>query len=352
MLITILIGLAALSVLVLVHELGHFFSAKAVGVRVEEFGLGYPPRLLSFKRGETRYSLNAIPFGGFNRLTGEENPNQPRSLASKSIAARLLVLSAGSLMNLLLPFLLFTIIFIIPHDVIIGQVTVKEVALDSPAAVAGIKPGDIILSINEKPVQSSSELSRNIQVNLGEETAILVQHSDSTTESFQVIPRWQPPAGQGAIGVIITTSNPVVTTEQYPFWEAIPLGASACIETFVLYIRSIISTITGAVPAEMAGPVSIVQLTGEVGKAGISPLLEITAFISIAIAITQFLPIPALDGGRIMFVLLEWVRRGKRISPKTEGRIHAIGFILLITAMLAITYQDILRIISGKSLIP
>jgi len=126
----------------------------------------------------------------------------------------------------------------------------------------------------------------------------------------------------------------------------------ACIDTFVLYIRSIISTITGAVPAKMAGPVSIVQLTGEVGKAGISPLLEITAVISIAIAFTQLLPLPALDGGRIVFVLLEWVRRGKRVSAKTERKIHAIGFFLLIAAMLAITYQDIIRIITGESLIP
>jgi len=352
MITTILIGLAALSVLVLVHELGHFFSAKAVKVRVEEFGIGFPPKLLSKKLGETRYSLNAIPFGGFNRLTGEEDPTQPRSLANKSVAARLLVLSAGSIMNLLLPFLLFTITFMIPHDVVTGQVIVEEVAPNSPAAIAGIEPGDTILSVNEKPVQSISELSRNIQVNLGEETILLVQHSDSTTESFQVIPRWQPPEGQGAIGIIITTSNPVISTQQFPFWQAVPLGARACIDTFVLYIRSIVSTITGAVPAKMAGPVSIVQLTGEVGKAGISPLLEITAVISIALALTQLLPLPALDGGRIVFVLLEWVRRGKRVSAKTERMIHAIGFSLLIVAMLAITYQDIVRIITGESLIP
>ena len=134
----ILVGVVALSVIIIVHELGHFITAKAIGVKVEEFGIGFPPRLLGIKRGETLYSLNAIPFGGFNKLSGEEDPTVPRSLASKGIGSRLLVISAGSLMNFLLAFLLFSIVFMIPHDVIVGQVVVEEVAPSSPAATAGI----------------------------------------------------------------------------------------------------------------------------------------------------------------------------------------------------------------------
>ncbi len=351
-LISIVSFLVVIVVLILAHELGHFITAKASGVRVDEFGLGFPPRLLSVRWGETRYSLNAIPLGGFVKMAGEEDPKVPRSLASKGIGTRLLVLSAGSLMNLLLPLLLFSIAFMIPHNLVIGQVMIGEVDPDSPAAIAGIEPGDTVLSINEKPVNNIGDLHRYIQLNLGKEITILVKHSDSTTENIQVIPRWRPPEGRGAVGIVVTTANPTIVSQSEPFWRAIPSGASACIETFVLFKNGIISMIIGTTPVAVAGPVGIAQLTGEVAKAGISPLLEFAAFLSINLAIINLFPLPALDGGRIVFVLLEWVRRGKRISPKREGLIHAIGFALLMAAFIAITYQDIVRIISGDSLIP
>jgi len=275
-----------------------------------------------------------------------------RSLASKSIGTRLLVLGAGSLMNVVLPLLLFSIAFMIPHNLVIGQVMVEEVAPNSPAARAGIEPRDTFLSINNKPVNNIGDLSRYIQLNLGKEISIIVQHSDSTTENVQVIPRWKPPEGQGAIGIVISAPNSTITSQRYPFWKAIPMGVSACIETFVLFKNGIISTIIGTAPVAVTGPVGIAQITGEVAKAGISPLLEFAAFLSINLAIINIFPLPALDGGRIAFVLLEWVRRGKRISPKTEGLVHLIGFAMLMAAFLAITYQDIIRIISGDSLIP
>ena len=352
MAITILIALAVLSGLVIVHELGHFIAAKTSGVRVEEFGLGFPPRLLSFKRGETRYSLNAIPFGGFNKLTGEEDPKEPRSLASKGIGTRLWVLSAGSLMNLILPILLFSIAFMVPNNITTGQIVIKEVAPGSPAAAAGIQADDILLSINGESVQNIGTLPRYIQLNLGKEVTILVQHPDSTTEHVQLTPRWRPPEGQGAIGIAYRVSEPTIVRQSYPFWKAIPLGVKGCIEAFILYKNGIISMIIGAVPVAVDGPVGIVQVMGEVVKAGTSPLLELAAFISLNLGILNIFPLPALDGGRIAFVLLEWVRRGKRISPKKEGLVHLTGFILLIGLLLVITYQDIMRIISGGSLIP
>lgn len=352
MIITILIGLAVLSLLIIAHELGHFFTAKTAGVRVEEFGLGFPPRLLSFKRGETLYSLNAIPFGGFTKLTGEEDPKKPRSLAGKNVAARLLVLSAGSLMNILLALLLLTVAFMVPHNLVTGKVIVQEVAAGSPAARAGIEPGDTIISINGKTLNNSAELSRYVQLNLGKETRLLIEHDDAATEEVRVMPRWRPTEGQGAIGVVIKTVEPTIVRHHEPFWRAIPLAVKSCIEIFVLYKNGIISTVIGTVPLVMVGPVGIVQITGEVARAGISPLLELAALISLVLGVVNLFPIPALDGGRVAFVLLEWVRRGKRISPRTEGRIHATGFFLLIAAMLAITFQDIIRIITGESLIP
>jgi len=352
MLITILSFLGVLIVLILAHEMGHFFTAKAFKVRVEEFGIGFPPRLFSIKRGETRYSINATPLGGFVKMAGEEDPNVSGSLASKKTGVRVLVLAAGSLMNALLPILLFSIAFMVPHSVLIGQVVVKEVVPDSPAARAGIETDDVLLAINGKPVRNIGDVSRYIQLNLGKEIAILVEHDDATRENVQVIPRWRHPENEGATGIAVQTLNPTVIRQSYPFWKAIPMGVSECIETFVLFKNVIISMVIGTAPLILAGPVGIAQITGEVARAGLSPLLEFAAFFSINLAIINIFPLPALDGGRIVFVLLEWVRRGRRVPPKVEGMIHLIGFFMLIAAALAITYQDILRIISGESLIP
>jgi len=352
MLITIVAFLCVIVVLILAHELGHFITAKASKVKVEEFGLGFPPRLLSIRRGETLYSLNAVPLGGFTKMAGEEDPKVPGSLASKGIGTRLLVLSAGSIMNLLLPLLLFSIAFMIPHGLVTGHVVIEEVAPNSPAARAGIEPGDTLLSINGKPVHNIGDLQRYIHLNLGIETTILISHSDSTTEEVQAIPRWNPPEGQGAIGILVSVSNPTIVSQRYPFWQAIPMGVGECIETFVLFKNEIMSWFIRGIGPQVTGPVGIAQITGEVAKAGISPLLEFAAFISINLGIINLFPLPALDGGRIVFVLLEWVRRGRRIRPEREGLIHLIGFALLIAVIVAITYQDIIRIISGESLIP
>ncbi len=352
MLITLVAFVGVLVVLVIAHELGHFTTAKAFGIRVEEFGLGFPPPLFSIKRGETRYSLNALPLGGFVKLAGEEDPKTPGSLASKKPAVRILVLSAGSTMNALLPVLLFSLAFIVPHDVVFSQVTVQEVKAGSPAAQSGIKAGDIVIRLDGKPVRNTGDLQRYIQLKLGREITMLVRHSDSTTETVRIVPRWQPPAGQGATGIVIKGSSPAIVRQSYPFWQAIPLGAGECIDTFVLFKNGIISMFIGTAPASVAGPVGIAQITGEVARAGLSPLLEFAAFLSINLGVINIFPLPALDGGRIAFVILEWLRRGKRVPPKVEGMVHLIGFALLMAAALLVTYQDILRIIAGGSLIP
>jgi regulator of sigma E protease len=352
MILTIVVGIIVLSVLIIVHELGHFLAAKATGVPVEEFGIGFPPRLYGKKLGATLYSINWIPFGGFNKITGEIDPDVSKGLASRGYGVRLLVLAGGIILNLLLPFVLMSVAYMVPHNIVDGQVVVEEVAPGSPAEAAGIKAGDTFISINGRTVRSLGDLARNIQLNLGGEITISVVHADASTETVTLVPRWRPPEGQGAIGTLSRTESAVVVSESLPFWRAIPTGARECIETLVLYKNGIIGMIIGTVPFVPAGPVGIVQVTGEVAHSGVSPVLELAAFISIAIAITQLIPFPALDGGRIIFVIIEWIRRGKRVSPRIEGIVHSVGFIVLLALLVLITYQDIFRWVSGGSLIP
>jgi regulator of sigma E protease len=267
-----------------------------------------------------------------------------------------LVLAAGSIMNFLLPLLLFSIAFMVPHNALIEPTVVDIVNPGSPAESAGIEPGDTILGVDGKMTDNFSQINRYTMLNLGAETAVLVQHQDGTTEEFYLIPRWKPPEGEGAMGIErdldFALENRVIFRQSYPFWEAIPMGFVECVETFVIFKNEILRWFIGAAPVQLTGPVGIAQMTGEVAQAGLSPLLLFAGFISINLGIVNILPLPALDGGRIVFALLEWIRRGKRISPKTEGMVHAIGFAILIAAIIALTYQDIIRIIAGESLIP
>jgi regulator of sigma E protease len=349
--LTIVVGIVALSVLIIVHELGHFLAAKATGVPVEEFGIGFPPRAYGKKWRGTIYSINWIPFGGFNKIAGEVDPKVPKGLASRGYGVRLLVLSGGIIMSLLLPFVLLAVAYMVPHDIVNGQVVVEEVAPDSPAEMAGIQAGDTVIGVNDREVKNGGDISRYIQLNLGKEITLTVMHADATTETVSLTPRWRPPEGEGAVGIAYKTEDAVIVSESYPPWEAIPIGARSCIEALVLYRNGIAGMILGTIPFTPAGPVGIVQVTGEVAHSGISPVLELTAFISIAIAITQLIPFPALDGGRMLFVIIEWIRRGKKVSPRTEGIVHSIGFMILLGLLVLITYQDIFRWISGGSLL-
>jgi regulator of sigma E protease len=356
MILSILITLVAffiiLSVLVLVHELGHYGTAKLSGVKVEEFGLGYPPKLYGYKYKDTMYSINAIPFGGFTKMLGEEDPMFPGSLASKSHATRFMVLVAGSVMNILLPIVLFSIGFMIPHDTLTEKVRVTDVSIGSPAQVMGIEKDDIILKINNRTVNNRSDLSYETQLNLGNPINIVLQKPDLSQKMVTVTPRWKTPQGEGAIGIMMKGENSVISQESLPFWEAIPKGSIHCWEILTIYRNEIAGWfIRGNVP-QLTGPVGIVQLTGEVAKAGFAPLLELAAIISISLGIFNLFPFPGLDGGRIVFVAIEWVRRGKRISPKVEGIIHMIGFALLIGLMLVVSYFDILRFIQGDNILP
>jgi len=350
--ITTVSFLGILILLVFAHEFGHFITAKLSKVKVEEFGIGFPPRIISFKRGETTYSLNAIPLGGFTKMLGEEDPTLPGSLASKSIPIRFLVLSAGSLMNILLPILLFIISFMIPHNMVIEKVQVQEVAPGSPAQIAGIEPGDTILAINGRTIKNRGDVGYIIQLNLGSEVNILLQRDELGQEEVSLKPRWNPPEGQGATGISIVGVDSTIVRESYPIWKAVPMSVTHCWEVLVLFRNEVVGWFIRGTPPQLTGPIGIATLTGEMAKAGLSPLLEFAALISINLAIINLFPFPGLDGGRLIFVALEWVRRGKRISPKREGLVHLIGFIVLILLIMVISYYDIANIVHGESALP
>ncbi len=379
---TIIAFLAVFGLLVIIHEMGHFVTAKLSRIHVIEFGIGFPPKLFSFTRGETTYTLNAIPLGGFVKMAGEEDPSAPRSLAGKPAPIRALVISAGALMNAILPVLLFAIVFMVPKDTVAGDVVVARVSEASPAAFAGVLPGDVIYQVNGQRIENFGDLSYQLRLRTGA-TATMVVHRDRLVADLQegviagevppdalesalagvtishghytaakdVVPRWRPPDGQGATGIQIGLARAHLTDRSQSFFPAIGNGARRTVETTVLVKNEITGWFIGTSEPQLSGPVGIAQITGEVASIGILPLLELAALLSLNLAVLNILPLPALDGGRLFFLFIEVLRRGKRIPAKKEAMVHMAGFFILITAVVIISYYDILRIARGDSLL-
>lgn len=475
---SILPFLAIIVVLIVVHELGHFITAKLAGVKVLEFGLGYPPRVWGVKRGETEYTVNALPLGGFVRLLGEEDPDDPRSLAAQPRWVRLVVLSSGAVMNVFLAIFLFSLALMIPRDVDISRARVSEVVPDSPAAQAGLQPGDVLLAVNGHEVQNTSELGYYIRLHLGQNIDLKVRrgggggigsasggqlltvpvyarwsakpypYMSAVAQGASIAPSQAPPidlpvtttngfadggvvaidpgtpgeerfeycvknsstltlskravggtaasahgpgsavehkVAQGPTGIRIgpaytatrpltqserdklakeVTCGPVPKTIAVPFsetqwakpWRAVPDGTHKAFESLILARNELISRIKGGVGGaggfQVTGPVGIAQLTGEVVKeAGWKSLMDFAALISMNLALLNILPLPMLDGGRVVFVLLEYARRGRRLAPEKEAMVHFIGLVAMLTLALVITYFDVARIFNGNGIL-
>ncbi|MFQ5613697.1 MAG: RIP metalloprotease [Anaerolineae bacterium] len=443
--ITVIAFILILSLLIFVHELGHFIVAKRAGIVVEEFGFGYPPRAWKFWQDEgnvtldgrqyiigrnttvprnihagsevvvktapradgnlevthiksvsqdkgegkngknqtsdpqpaqaapgqsetavtiealerpTEYTVNWIPFGGFVKMLGEEDPQAPGSFASKSKRIRLAVLVAGAGMNLVLAAIVFSLTFMVgvPEPVTginaageelpLVSVIIDEVAPGSPAEAAGLQSGDIVLAVDDVTLRFPGDLPDYIDRARGSEVTLKIARGEAVL-TVSLVPRVNPPEGQGAMGVILShqVENEIV---YYPFGESLARGLAetAQIVGFTFYVP--IAIIQNIIPAEAArptGPVGIYQLTGQAVTASVNlrwwyPVLWITAMLSTALAVTNLLPLPALDGGRIFFIFIEALR-GKRIDPEKEGAIHFIGLAVLVTLMLVISYYDV-----------
>ncbi len=350
---TIIAFVLVLSLLVLVHELGHFTVAKFTGIRVEEFGLGYPPRLLTIaRRGDTEYTINAIPFGGFVRMLGEEDPSHPDSFAAKSKLTRAGALLAGPLMNVVLAFLLFIGAGLIGFDIPVGSVAIAGVAPGSPAAEADLREGDTVLSIDGLTVRNTYELIQYTSERLGEEVTLSIKRGEKTLP-VRLTPRQEPPVDEGPMGVVIQTVDVVGTnTLRYPLWEAIPMAARMTRDVIVATFSAVVGMIKGVIAPDFRGPVGIAAVTGEVAKSGLLALMQFTAFLSIQLAIFNLIPFPALDGGRLAFIALEALRGGKRVAPEKEGLIHLVGLAILIGLLLIVSYQDVVRLLSGQPILP
>lgn len=357
-LITIVVFVIILGLLIFVHELGHFLMAKRAGMKVEEFGFGFPPRIFGVKRGETIYSINWIPLGGFVKVLGEdgEAAEDSRSFAAAGFWPRFRVLVAGVVMNLILAWLLFFIslaIFGTPLDVGEGtelgpariksesQITVIQIQEKSPAQEVGFKSGDVVVSIDDQKFSSIADMVAYTENHAGESVTYLLKRGEQELQ-FEVTPRVDRGVGEGPVG-FVPAQIAVVT---YPFFEALKLSFIAFFSRTVgilIAFWHLISGLlaTGQLAQGIAGPVGIAVLTRDFINLGLVYLLQFTAVLSINLAIINGLPFPALDGGRVLFLIIEKIRGAK--SKKWEQVANTVGFLLLLLLMVLVTFRDVTR---------
>lgn len=330
---TLIAAIFVFGVLIFVHEFGHFIIARLSGIRVLELAIGFGPKLISWRRNETDYSLRIFPLGGYCRMLGEnpEEVNEPNSFPSKPALHRAAVLAAGALMNLLLALIIFFVVFFFLVGTPRTDTTILgEVFSDSPAEQAGLQPGDTVISIDAVAVRNWAEMVAVIETR-PDQTVPIVVRRDGLEREYSVRIEPVPATGKGMIGV----ATPV---QKYRFAGSI----ATSLDRFGDVIFSMYHVITGQAPLDVVGPVGIIITVGEVAETGFINLLWLTALISISLGLVNLLPVPALDGGRLLFVLVEAIR-GRPLDPEKEGIIHFIGFAVLILLILLVTYNDLLR---------
>ncbi len=347
--VSVVIFLLLLSALVFVHELGHFIMAKRAGVKVEEFGIGFPPRLVSIRRGETEYSLNLIPLGGFVRMLGEEDPTAPRSFASAPRRWRIGILAAGATMNIVAAVFLFGGAFASGWPTVTqSEVVISQIAPDSPASQSGLQVSDVIRSVNGNPVEQSSQLRTAIDANLGKSATFTVDRSGKSLD-IKITPRATWPSGQGPVGIAIADHPLKQEPIRYPLLKSLRFGAEETAQTLLLTITIPVMVIQGLIPAEVArpiGPYGIYQVTSQAVTESVAsgwwyPILRDAATISAGLGLANLLPIPGLDGGRLLFVAVEAIR-GRRVNARRETMIHFLGLAFLVSMVLVVTYFDVL----------
>ncbi len=326
--------------LIIFHELGHFFLAKRVGIRVYEFSVGFGPKLLSIPRGETTYNLRLFPLGGFVRMAGmdpaEEVEDEERSFKRKTVGQRAAVIAAGPLMNFFLAALLLMIIFMF-QGFPTPTTTIGKLVPDQPAERAGLKPGDTVIAINDQPVTRWEEISHLVNNHPGQPLTVTVLREGEKIK-FSLVTAVDAD-GLGKIGIY-----PHQELRRLSLFAALSRGVEYTVRISGLILAFIGKMIAGQAPAEVGGPVRIVQEIHTAVQLGFFYLLQLAAFLSINLGLFNLLPIPALDGSRLLFLALEGLR-GRPVDPAKENFVHLVGFGLLLLLIMVITYKDILGLL-------
>jgi regulator of sigma E protease len=338
----VLAFLPILSLMMFVHELGHFITARLAGITVQEFGFGLPPRLIGIRRNGVIYSINWIPFGAFVKMLGEEDPSAPGSFASKPRATRAIVLAAGSAMNFLLAVVAFSLVYIVspPRAAADGNVVLSGIAPNSPAQQAGLQPRDQITTLDGQPINVQS-FRDGTQQHLDRPMLLTVRRGGDVFD-VTLTPRSNPPEGQGAIGVVLTGTA-------MPPLQAVGLGFQQTIQAIgatLLIPKLLIEGAIAPSDARLIGLPGMARLTSEAVDYAVDtgfwyPVFILTGLFSSGLAVANMLPIPALDGGRLFFVVLEWVR-GRRVPPEREAAYHFVGIVVLLTLMVIISLNDLI----------
>ncbi|MDH5442535.1 MAG: site-2 protease family protein [Candidatus Nomurabacteria bacterium] len=358
----IIIFILILAVLIFVHELGHFIMAKIFGMRVDSFAIGFPPTLAKWKRGETTYKLNAIPFGGYVSIHGEdpgegvvdpsENKKDSRNMANKPRWQQVVVMLAGVFMNFILGWFALSVAFMIgipsiidgeiKHGTISDQkVVVSEVIPDSPAEQSGIKIGDSVVSVDGVPVVFADEFISAISE--GQNEIIVTRKGEQVT--VVVEPEFNSKIGRDVIGTSVSTIGLV----HVGFFRGIANGLREAVimtkSVFVAFGTLIVDAFTGNGDiTELTGPIGLVGVVGDASALGFAYLLTLTALISLNLAVLNMIPFPALDGGRILFIIIEKIK-GSAIKPKVANIMNLVGFGLLVVLMIAVTISDVIKIV-------
>lgn len=350
--VTFILVIIVISLLILVHEWGHFYSARKLGVKVEEFGFGFPPKIFSRVKNGIRYSFNLLPFGGFVKIFGEhgEGEGNTESFISRPAWQRFIILSAGVFMNFILAWLFFSIgsAWGVPHiaDEEVGSIPVSIIGIVSglPADKAGLRLGDQILELRSLDlalrVESEDDVRDFVGAYRGEEVTLMIKRGEEIKEILAT-PRVEFPEGEGPLGIALAR----LTLSPVPWYWAPFEGASMVFRSTAAtalglwgIVRDLI--FEGRTAAAVSGPIGIFFFANDIRALGLAYFVQFVGMLSVNLAILNFLPIPALDGGRVFFLLLEKIR-GSRISPKFENIVHTAGFVFLVFLMLLVTYRDI-----------
>lgn len=337
--LTILAAVFVFGVLVTVHEFGHFITAKLTGMRVEEFAIGFGPKLYQQKEGDTLYSLRAIPLGGYNKIAGMEpdDPAEPDSFKSKSIPARLLVILAGALMNFILPVILFTGIFMVQgQEVPVKEPVLGTVVAEGAAARAGLQVGDRILTINGQETATWNAVVTTLRANGTKEVQLTAERQGQVL-TYTMLPQYNEELGRALIGI-----SPKFEHKDFSLLESVKMGFGYTQHIIVAMLDGLAKIVTGKAPAEVSGPIGVAQMAGQVAEQGVLPLINFVAFLSINLGVINLLPLPALDGGHCVLLILEALR-GKPLGKEAMNRIQSLGIALILALTIFSTFKDITR---------